>query len=136
MPPATNGNLRSIARSGEDNDPRPGGARPAERGWQRESTRTGEGHGVAPMPAGHLLHASHGDQTPTGFTAVRDAAGVRQPHLVKIVPLRVCRGKTFGTITPSQVRRGDGQMAVATAELGVCLPHKHELAMRAGAHRM
>ena len=95
-----------------------------------------EGRGVAPMPAGRLLHASHDDQTPTGFTAVGDAAGVRQPHLVKIVPLRVRRFKTFGTITPRQVRRGDGQMAVATAEPGVCLAHEHQVAMRAGAHRM
>src|SRR5712691_1736729 len=96
----------------------------------------GKGRGVAPRPAGGLLHASHGDQTPTGFTAVGDAAGVRQPHLVKIVPLRVCRFKTFRTITTSQIHSGDGQMAVATAEPGGCLPHEHELVMRAGAHRM
>jgi hypothetical protein len=54
----------------------------------------------APMPASRFLHASRFDQTPARFTAVGDAAGVHEPHLVKIVPLRVRGLKTFWTIAP------------------------------------
>src|SRR3989442_11538581 len=42
----------------------------------------------------------------------------------------------FRSIAPRQVSSCEGQMAVATPEPGVCLPHEYKLAMRASAHRM
>src|SRR4030095_8569825 len=81
-----------------------------------------------------LLHLPRFDETPARFTAVGDASGVREPHLVKIVPLRVCGLNTCWTIAPRQVLRGERQMAVSTSEPRVRLPHEHQLAMRAGVH--
>jgi len=86
-------------------------------------------------PVCPFLHSARFDQTPARFTAVGDASGVREPHLVKIVSLRVCGLKTFWTIAPRQVPRCESQMAVATPEPRVRLPHEHKLAMWAGAHQ-
>jgi hypothetical protein len=89
--------------------------------WQRDGVWQGKCLGLATVPAGRLRHLSRFDQTPARFTAIAYAAGVHGHHLVKIIPLRMRGLKTFGTM--------------ATPKPGGRLPHEHELAMRAGAHR-
>jgi hypothetical protein len=87
------------------------------------------------VPAGRWQHSARFDQHPARFTAVGHTASVHGHHLVTIVPLRVRGLKTCGTIAPRQISGGEGSMAMATPEPRERLPHEHELAMRAGAHR-